>query len=60
MQEVWDSIIAKEQMATAMSESLIAQVRSFELEELAGIQPIAEQQCNGRYVMRIPQWLKAA
>jgi hypothetical protein len=59
MQEVWDTIQAKEKVAAHMSEQLISHVRKFELEELHD--GAAEKKVyEASKQMRLPVWLKAA
>lgn len=59
MQEVWDTIQAKEKVAAHMSEQLISHVRKFELEELGDAAPEKRTYTPSRK-MTIPSWLKAA
>lgn len=56
MQEVWDTIQAKEKVAAHMSEQLISHVRKFELEELGDAAPEKRAYTPSKQ-MRIPRWL---
>ena len=59
MQEVWDTIQAKEKVAAHMSEQLISHVRKFEMDELHD--GASESKAYvARVGMRIPQWLQSA
>ena len=59
MQEVWDTIQAKEKVAAHMSEQLISHVRKFELEELGDVAP-EKRTYSPSKVMKIPSWLTTA
>lgn len=59
MQEVWDTIQAKEKVAAHMSEQLISHVRKFELEELGDVAPEKRTYTPNR-TMKIPTWLTTA
>ena len=59
MQEVWNTIQAKEKVAAYMSEQLISHVRKFEMDELHD-GASESKTYNPRIEMKIPQWLKAA
>ncbi len=59
MQEVWDTIQAKEKVAAHMSEQLISHVRRFEMEELND-GASESKTYTARIAMRLPQWLKSA
>ena len=59
MQEVWDTIQAKEKVAAHMSEQLISHVRKFEIEQLHdGTNEKKAYQASK--AMRLPKWLKQA
>jgi len=59
MQEVWNTIQAKEKVAAYMSEQLISHVRKFEMDELHD-GASESKTYNPLIEMKIPQWLKAA
>ena len=59
MQEVWDTIQAKEKVAAHMSEQLISHVRKFEIEQLHdGTNEKKAYQASK--AMRLPRWLNQA
>jgi hypothetical protein len=59
MQEVWDTIQAKERVAAHMSEQLISHVRKFEMEELGDVAP-EKRTYTPNCTMKIPAWLTTA
>lgn len=56
MQEVWDTVMAKEQVAGVMSEKLISHVKKFEVEELHGVKA-QDHSYRAAKKMKIPSWL---
>lgn len=59
MQEVWDTIMAKEKVASYMSEQLISHVRKFEIEQLHD-GASEKKTYTASKTMRLPKWLNQA